>query len=149
MTSMNISEVEFKLVYQNPYASLYLNEALKLAVCNAEQEYIPIGHFKSVFLQMSALIEQNPIHYLIFDKRNLRTFHQPSMEWYFAVWKPEIKNKGLTHHFKILPNIPWFAKSVEAGKHEIFQKYGTDILEGIQITYVSSIEEVLELIPKK
>jgi len=140
---MKIANFEFKLVHQNMYASLFLNEALALAICKADQEYIPIDHFKSVFLQISEIIKTSPIRYLAFDKSNLRTFHQPSMEWYFAIWKPEIKTQGLTHHYKILPSAPWFAKSVEAGKHEIFQKYGDDLLEGITIQYVKSLEEVI------
>lgn len=143
---MKILDFEFYLLHQNTYASLYYNEALKLAICKADQEYIPIAHFKSVFLFISDTIKKQPIKHLVFDKRNLRTFHQPSMEWYFAVWKPEIKKEGLTQHYKILPAESWFAKSVQAGKHEIFQKYGKDIIEGITITYVNTLEEVLKII---
>ena len=143
---MKILDFEFDILHQNPYASLYYNEKLKLAICKADQEYIPIAHFKSIFLYISETIKKQPIKYLAFDKSNLRTFHQPSMEWYFAVWKPEIKMEGLVNHYKILPSEPWFAKSVQAGKHEIFQKYGEDIIEGITITYVNSLEQVLKII---
>ncbi len=143
---MKVLDFEFSLLHQNPYASLYYNGELKLAVCKADQEYIPISHFKSVFIFISEIIKTQPIKHLVFDKTNLRTFHQPSMEWYFAVWKPEVKVHGLTQHYKILPSEPWFAKSVQAGKHEIFQKYGRDIVEGITITYVNALEEVLKII---
>ncbi len=145
---MKILNFEFDLVHQNPYASLYYNEEFQLAICKADQDYIPIAHFKSTFLFVSEMIKTKPIKHFAFDKRNLRTFHQPSMEWYFAVWKPEVKTEGLIHHYKILPSEPWFAKSVQAGKHEIFQKYGEDIVEGITITYVNTLEDVLETIQK-
>jgi hypothetical protein len=148
MENTNIKGFEFKLMNQNTYASLYFNEELQLAICEANEEYIPIDYFKSMFLSISDLIEKFPVCHLIFDKRRLRTFHQPSMEWYFAIWKPEIKTKGLTNHYKILPNIDWFTKSVEAGKHEIFHKYGEDIIEGINISYVDSIEAVIEKLEK-
>jgi hypothetical protein len=148
MENTNIIGFEFKLISQNDYASLYYNEELQLAICEANEEYIPIDYFKSIFLAISDLIQEFPICHLIFDKRKLRTFHQPSMEWYFAIWKPEIKIKGLINHYKILPAIDWFAKSVEAGRHEIFHKYGKDIIEGISITYVDSIETVVESLKK-
>jgi len=141
-------EYEFKVVYEDKYTTLSYNEELLMAICTADSEYIPIGEFKKVFLYVSEFAESSKIRYFVFDKRNLRTFHQPSMEWYFTIWKPILKEKGLVHHYKILPDLAWFAKAVEAGKHEIFQKYGNDIINGINITYISSIKELLEVLKK-
>ena len=129
---------------QGPFSSLYFNKDLKMALYIADEEYIPIDNFKDMFLIISAMIETRDIKHLVFDKQRLRTFHQPSMEWYFAVWKPEMKNKGLTNHYKILPKLDWFEKAVEAGKYEIFQKFSRDILNGITITYVKSVENAIE-----
>jgi len=119
---------------------------MKIAVCIAESEYIPIDNFRAIFISISILIKDYSIKHLVFDKRKLRTFNQPSMEWYFAIWKPIVKNKGLTNHYKILPDLDWFIKAVEAGKHEILKKYSNDILNGISINYVNSIESVIEMI---
>lgn len=134
----------FSLEYQGSFSSLYFNEDLKMAICFAEEEYIPIDSFKEMFLKISSLIEKFEIKHLIFDKQNLRTFHQPSMEWYFAIWKPSMKVKGLVNHYKILPKLDWFEKAVEAGKYEIFQKFSKEILNGITISYVNSVEEAIE-----
>ena len=114
-----------------------------MALCIAEVEYIPIDNFKTIFLSISELIENYPIKHLLFDKRKLRTFHQPSMEWYFAIWKPEIRKKGLISHYKILPKIEWFVQAVNAGKFEIYNKYHKDILSGITINYVDNIESAI------
>lgn len=144
MTTLSFNNYDFTLESKGPFSSLYFNEKLKMAICFADEEYIPIDNFKEMFLHVSALIEKFEIKHLVFDKRKLRTFHQPSMEWYFAVWKPAIKNKGLVNHYKILPKLDWFEKAVEAGKYEIFQKFSKEILNGIRITYVNSIEEAVE-----
>lgn len=144
MTNMNFGDNEFKLEYKGPFSSLYFNEQLKMAICVAEEEYIPIDNFKEMFLYISEMIGKVEIKHLLFDKQKLRTFHQPSMEWYFAVWKPNMKSKGLVNHYKILPKLDWFEKAVEAGKHEIFQKFSKEIVNGITITYVNSIEEAIK-----
>ena len=144
MTTLYFKDYKFVLKHKILYSSLYFNEQLKMAICIADEEYIPIDNFKEMFLHISAMIENVEIKHLVFDKQKLRTFHQPSMEWYFAVWKPAIKNKGLVNHYKILPNLDWFEKAVEAGKYEIFQKFSKDILNGITITYVNSVEEAIE-----
>ena len=128
MTTLIFKGYEFNLENKGPFSSLYCNAQLKMAICFAEEEYIPIDNFKEMFLYISVMIENTEIKHLIFDKQKLRTFHQPSMEWYFAVWKPSIKSKGLTNHYKILPKLDWFEKVVEAGKHEIFQKFSKEIL---------------------
>lgn len=144
MTTLQVKDHHFTLEKKGTYSSLYFNEALKMAICVAEEEYIPIDNFKDTFMHITTMIEKVPIEHLVFDKRKLRTFHQPSMEWYFAVWKPCIKNKGLTNHYKILPRLDWFEKAVEAGKFEIFQKFSREILNGITISYVNSIEEAVD-----
>ncbi len=149
MEIKNYNNKEFKLFYKSEFATLYYNSQLMIAVCSAEAEYIPIDNFKEIFLKISDFITQSPIKHFIFDKRNLRTFHQPSMEWYFAIWKPTVKINGLTNHYKILPDLLWFEKAVQAGKHEILSKYGSNLLEGINIFYYNSIEEVVESIESK
>lgn len=134
----------FKEIFDCNHANLTYCEELKMAICTAKSDYIPISNFKEIFMSISKHIDEFPISHFVFDKQNLRTFHQPSMEWYFAIWKPEMKKKGLSNHFKILPKLEWFGKAVEAGKHEIYQKYGAEILDGILVTYVDSIESAIE-----
>ncbi len=146
MTTLDFKGYVFTLENKSQFSSLYFNEQLKMVICFADQEYIPIDNFKEMFLHISVMIEKVEIRHLIFDKQKLRTFHQPSMEWYFAVWKPAIKSKGLINHYKILPKLDWFEKAVEAGKYEIFQKFSREILSGITITYVNSVEEAIETI---
>lgn len=143
---MEIGGAEMVLKLKTEYASLFVNEDLKLAVCIADEEYIPIESFKALFIEVSKLLSETDIVNFVFDKSKLRTFHQPSMEWYFAIWKPNMREKGLVNHYKILPKLEWFVKAVEAGKWEIFQKYGKDIVKGIDIYYVDSISQVVDKI---
>jgi hypothetical protein len=143
MELINYKGFDFLLANRNQYASLYFNEALKLAICKATEEYIPISYFKEMFLSVAQIIEKTPVQHFIFDKSMLKTFHQPSMEWYFAEWKPAVKKHGLTNHYKILPKLDWFVKSVEAGRAEIVQKYGANVIEGITITYIDSVENAI------
>ena len=146
MNTIEYKGFEFNLVHRCDFSNVYSNKQLKLALCIAERDYIPIDNFKAIFLSISKLIDDFPIQHLVFDKRKLRTFHQPSMEWYFAIWKPTVKNKGLTDHYKILPELDWFVKSVEAGRYEILKKYSDSILNGITISYVNSIENAIDMI---
>lgn len=146
MEIMEIGGAEMVLKLKTEYASLFVNEDLKLAVCIADEEYIPIESFKALFIEVSKLLSETDIVNFVFDKSKLRTFHQPSMEWYFAIWKPNMREKGLVNHYKILPKLEWFVKAVEAGKWEIFQKYGKDIVKGIDIYYVDSISQVVDKI---
>ncbi|MBC7412301.1 MAG: hypothetical protein H7331_07595 [Bacteroidia bacterium] len=149
MTKLQVKDYEFNLVKENPFISLYYNKKLKMAICSAKEEYIPIDYFKEMFLHISAMLKEFEINHLVFDKQKLRTFHQPSMEWYFAVWKPVVKNMGLTNHYKILPKLDWFEKAVEAGKFEIFHKFSREILSGITITYVNSTDQAIDDIVQK
>jgi hypothetical protein len=107
---------------------------------------VSIEVFQSSFLECSKIIADQGIRKFIFDKRSLRAFHQPSMEWYFVVWKQEMYHKwDLRQHRKILPVESWFQKCVEAGRSQIEQKYPNHIFNDLDIRYTSSIDEALRI----
>ena len=146
METLTYKGYEFASIYSCTYATVFYNRDLKFTICRADAEYIPLEEFKSIFLAVTELIAEYPMKSMLFDKRNLRTFHQPSMEWYFIVWKPAIKQAGLTNHFKILPDLEWFIQSVNAGRHQITLKCDKDLLDGIQIRYVEDVEDAIRRI---
>jgi hypothetical protein len=143
MGLMEKTKEEAKLIYSDDFISLYNFEGTNVVLSVAEAEYIPIEHFRSAFYEIGRLIQQNGWKALIFDKRKLNTFHQPSMEWYYTEWKAEMLDKGLKKHYKILPDIAWFAKSVEAGKRDIKRNHPSFDFEQFSVTYVNSINEAL------
>lgn len=146
MKTITYKGYEFASIYSCTYATVFYNRELKFAICRAEAEYIPLEDFKSTFLAVTEMVGEYPMKSMLFDKRNLRTFHQPSMEWYFIVWKPAIKQAGLTNHYKILPDLEWFVQSVNAGRNQITLKSDRHMLEGIQITYIADVNEAIDRI---
>lgn len=135
---------EFKDYYNSRFSRIYYSPDIKTIICELKSEYVPIEHFKDTFYKISELVEDGNNHKFIFDKRSLRAFHQPSMEWYFVVWKKEMYEKGLRIHRKILPPEPWFRKSVAIAKDQISREQHDLILEKLDIKYCESIEEAIE-----
>src|SRR6478752_2619536 len=80
-----------------------VQEFPSVAVVEATSSYIPIEQFKEAFNHIGELVKHEQITKLIFDKRKLSVFHQPSMEWYFVDWKEKMFNDGLKTHRKLLP----------------------------------------------
>jgi len=148
MTNSPEHNEQFSELYKDDLFTLVFNKDLSMAICTADSQYIPIKEFKRMFSKICEMPEISKIDHFVFDKRSLRTFHQPSMEWYYAIWKPEMKKKGVTNHYKILPNLEWFLKAVEAGKQEIFQKYGSDLIDDIHVEYIDSIDELIKQLEK-
>lgn len=63
------------------HASLQVVESRQATLLvTATATYIPIEQFKSIFNEITQWVEQLNIQKLIFDKRQLTVFHQPSME---------------------------------------------------------------------
>ena len=141
-----VVEDKYKIstVFESEYAKVHLVEGHKVLVCEALKEYIPIENFKYVFLSMAPLIKQHQIDKFIFDKRSLRAFHQPSMEWYFIEWKKQMLEIGLKVHRKILPeNLAWFEQAVHAGRAKIKKDFPDHIIDKLDIQYRKSIEEAI------
>jgi hypothetical protein len=111
----------------------------------ATATYIPIDQFKIIFNEIAAWIEQFNIEKLIFDKRQLTVFHQPSMEWYFVDWKERMFEVGLNKHVKILPPDEVFRQSVKIGRNKINEAYPQGKFHQMEILYAESLLDAIAL----
>lgn len=134
----------FTQIFVNEFAAGYINEEKKSIGCVLTADYVPITKFKQVFEMLADEIREGDYEKFVFDKSNLRTFHQPSMKWYFTEWKTEMVNYGVNKHFKVLPKLEYFRKSVEAARKPLLAKYPKDILEKLRIEYFETVEEAVK-----
>ena len=81
---------------------------------------------------------------MVFDKRALKVFHQPSMVWYFVEWKEEMYSKGLTKHRKILPRDPVFRECVKLGRENLSKENPSAKYHELDIQYKNSIQEAID-----
>ncbi|MDE0471982.1 MAG: hypothetical protein OXH57_08580 [Ekhidna sp.] len=141
----SLETLDFEQIFTNEFGSGYIHEAGKAIMLKAESDFIPIKNFKQLFIMLSDEVEENSGKYtkFIFDKSTLRTFHQPSMKWYFTEWKTKMLELGLTKHFKILPNMDYFKKAVEAARKPLLAKYPKDVLAKLRIEYYDTVEDAL------
>ena len=115
----------------------------EVMIVEATTTYIPIEEFKAIFNYISESATQETVTKLIFDKRKLTVFHQPSMEWYFVEWKEKMFDLGLKTHRKILPQDEIFKQSVKIGREKIKSIFpnGKSLLMDIQ--YAETIEDAI------
>lgn len=136
---------DFQFVEKFNHAEIYVWQEKKILLIVATSNYIPIEEFKTVFTQASEIISKYSITKVIFDKRKLSVFHQPSMEWYFTIWKEEIFLKyGVKTHRKILSDDNVFVQSVKLGRMKIERDYPDGKYKELDIQYADSIEEAVE-----
>jgi hypothetical protein len=113
------------------------------AIVEALTNYIPLEPFKEIFNFIGDLAKKKNLTKLIFDKRKLTVFHQPSMEWYFVEWKEKMFDQGLNTHRKILPADDVFRQSVRIGREKIDKNYPTKKFNQMDIQYAETIEDAL------
>lgn len=143
-TSDNALSIEgFEDKFQSRFANVYANDKSGIVICVLKGDYIPIEFFKETFKQISEVIADGDYNKFVFDKRSLRTFHQPSMEWYYIHWKKDMFAYGVKEHRKILPEIDWFKKAVMIAKDQLKEQYPSNIIDQLNIKYCDSIEEAI------
>lgn len=144
--TINSSEIQdFEVAFEQRYARVWFNRDKKIVICELLADYIPIEDFKLIFGQIGEVVKAGDFEKFIFDKRSLRAFHQPTMEWYFIHWKREMLEYGLKTHRKILPAEKWFEKMVQIAKNQILQTYPDNIIDQLDIKYCDSIDEAVAL----
>lgn len=144
--TLNTSEIQdFELAYEERYARVLVSAEKKIVICELLADYIPIEDFKEAFGQVGKIVKGGSFEKFIFDKRSLRAFHQPTMEWYFIHWKKDMLAYGLKTHRKILPAEKWFEKMVQIAKQQILETYPDNIIDQLDIQYCDTIEEAIKL----
>lgn len=134
---------DFVVALEFQYAKILVSSNRRMIICELLADYIPIDDFKEIFGQIGDIVKAGTYEKFIFDKRSLRAFHQPTMEWYFIHWKKDMLAYGVTKHRKILPAEKWFEKMVQIAKAQILQNYPENIISKLDIQYCDSIEEAI------
>jgi hypothetical protein len=142
--ALNKSIMEnFDLAFEERYASVLVNREDGIIICTLLTDYVPIEDFKITFEKISEIVKKGNFSKFIFDKRALRAFHQPSMEWYFLTWKKEMYDYGLSIHRKILPAEKWFEKMVMIAKMQIIENNPDNIIDKLDIKYCDTVEQAI------
>jgi len=139
----NSLEVNSTLLQELKNAKIFKVEDQPTLIIEATTGYIPFDNFQQIFTETGKLVIAHKIEKLVFDKRKMTTFHQPSMEWYYTQWKEEMLTEGLKKHRKILPDDKLFRHSVNVGREKIFSQYPSAQFTKLDIQYAESIEEAL------
>ncbi len=132
--------LDFEIAFEQRYARVWFNRSRKTIICELLTDYVPIEDFKEAFLEIGELVKTGGFEKFIFDKRALRAFHQPTMEWYFIHWKKEMLGYGVKTHRKILPEEKWFEKMVQIAKAQILTQYPDNIIDQLDIAYCDTPE---------
>jgi len=119
-------------------------EGTSTAVVKATKDYITIDEFKKIFNFIGDVVAKKGINKLVFDKRELKVFHQPSMEWYFVEWKEKMFELGLKTHRKILPDDSVFKQSVKIGREQINEKFPEGKFHQMDIQYFETLDDAIE-----
>ena len=130
-------------VSTNTHFNIYRDYRNGFIICESCSEYAPIDDFKETFESMVPVILEHGIGKFIFDKRAMRAFQQPTMEWYFVIWKRKLLEIGLNTHRKILPEEAWFQKCVEAGRATILAENPDFRIDLLDIKYFDSISDCI------
>jgi len=139
-----ILKQKFKRSYSGKYGRIYYAEKEQILLCELMQPYVPIAEFRQLFERMTKLASKKRFTKFIFDKRALKSFDQPSMEWYFTNWKAVMHKLGVVTHRKILPQERWFAQAVIAGRADILKRHPNSIAFSLDIQYCDDIEDSIK-----
>jgi hypothetical protein len=143
-TEQTLGQYGLTTYFSSRFADVGYNKEIGIIMCVLKESYVPIEKFKETFAVIGKLASQRAFDKFIFDKRSLRAFHQPSMEWYFIEWKKEVYGYGIDKHRKILPKEAWFKKMVQIAKSQILSDYPDNIVHLLDIQYCDSVEEAIK-----
>jgi hypothetical protein len=121
-----------------------LKDKPDVIVVKATKNYIPMRVFQPIFDFVVAHAKEKKVSKVIFDKRTLSVFHQPSMEWYFLDWKDRMSKVGCKVHRKLLPDDQVFIQSVKIAREKLNKDYQQAEFQKLDIQYADSLQEAID-----
>ncbi|MFP4089004.1 MAG: hypothetical protein ACLFUB_04020 [Cyclobacteriaceae bacterium] len=140
MQALSSKKIQVK---ESKHAKLLKVENQPVLIIEATSGFIPFEDFKLLFAEVGEIVKGMKITKLIFDKRQLTVFHQPSMQWYFTEWKEDMYKLGLMTHRKILPKDDLFRHSVKVGREKISDQFPKAVFHKLDIQYAETVEEAI------
>ena len=142
---LKLIEERFSERFSNEWGTMYVCNDSNVIICSILQSYTPIDDFMSLLRQQAMLIETYGCEKFIFDKRAIRGFHQPTMEWYYLTWKVEMYQKyGLMTHRKLFTDEEWFLQCIKAGRAAIKKKDPGSIVHTFDIKVCKTLQEAVD-----
>ena len=136
---------KFQLHYETRYTKIFSESECKVILIQVVNHFIPIDEFKKIFNNSTEIIKSEKLNKVVFDKRKMNVFHQPSMEWYFIEWKAELAEKyQVVTHRKILPEDNLFIQSVKIARKKLDETYPDAKYKKLDIQYMESLEEAIK-----
>ncbi|MBC7920417.1 MAG: hypothetical protein H7Z75_04935 [Ferruginibacter sp.] len=132
-----------EIYFENQYFAVSHLRAENAVFCRVKTSYVPMMDFQVAFNHIGELVEREKIGRMIFDKSNLITFHQPSMEWYHVHWKERMYQHGLKTYWKVLPKNDFFVQSVKIGRDKIRKNNPSFDFDKYDIRYFDRLEDAL------
>jgi len=140
-----ILEERFTERYADNFGKIYTGTDSNTIICELLLPYTPIEQFMGLLQKKAQIIQNYGCDKFVFDKRAIRGFHQPSMEWYYLEWKVQMFHKfGLAVHRKLFCDEEWFLKCIEAGRAEIKRKDPGSIVHTLDIKVCQTLQEAVE-----
>ena len=146
LKEQNLLNTQFKLEHQDRWGQIYVSKLTNPAtfICRILTPYVPEEDFKKLVMQATFIAQKTGCDRFVFDKRLLKTFHQPSMEWYYVHWKPLMFNEfQLKKHRKLFMMEEWWLKCIEVGRNEIYRKHPHNICHTLDIKVAKDLEDAL------
>lgn len=135
-------EENFNLQFENEFGNMFVGKNANIIICELTQAYTPIDDFMALLEHKRELIKKYGCQKFIFDKRAIKGFHQPSMEWYYLTWKVDMyQNFKLGVHRKLFTTEGWFLKCIEAGRAEIKRKDPGSIVHSLDIKVSKDLKD--------
>ena len=139
------TDIPLTILKRYKYADiLAVDSRPNIVIVSATSEYIPRIDFERIFTELSQTIIERRIKKVIFDKSSLTVFHQPSMEWYFTVWKEMMYHHGLMTHRKILPNDKVFKESARIARQKLVRDFPSGKYRLMDIKYAENLTQAIE-----
>ncbi len=135
--------INLKKVASHKYADILRVPDEPVLIIQSTATSIPLANFKNIFTEAGAIIQQEGITKLVFDKRSFKVFDPEAMEWYFTDWKEKMFAHGLRTHRKIMPESVPFKYSVDTSRKSIYERFPNGKFRQMDIQYVDTIEEAV------
>ncbi|OJJ20136.1 hypothetical protein BKI52_16830 [marine bacterium AO1-C] len=134
---------DYQTILKSQQVNVFYVGSKQALICQVNAD-INLKKFKETLIQLVPVTQKLKICQLVVDRRNMFTIHFPSLEWFYAIWLPQMIKSGVRRLHIVLPENELFRFSLRIGKQRILKEHPQLLHQDLPPNFYKNLKEVFQ-----
>ena len=137
-------DIPFEQTHEKKYGNVFLLPLQEIVICEFTDAFVLPEDFKKMIEKAIKIASTEVVSRIVIDLRKVQAFHQPSVEWLWAVAAEHLYGKQIIHYCLMLTDEEWYEDLIRLTIGKVNDNHPQNHLEELKIQFCKSFYEAVK-----